>query len=59
MAELPTHYTVACLDGLLGDWLYATDMPAFHASPVEAFRIGDDDDGTRHYQPIAQCKLRY
>ena len=51
MAELLTHYTVACLDGLLGGRLYATDMPAFRASPVEAFRIGDDDDGTPRYHP--------
>ena len=44
------------LDGLLGDWLNATDMPAFRASPVEAFRIGDDDDGTPLYQALVKVR---
>jgi len=44
------------LDGLLGDWLNATDMPAFRASPVEAFRIGDDDDGTPRYQALVNVR---
>lgn len=44
------------LDGLLGDWLHATDMPAFRASPVEAFRIGDDDDGTPRYQILVKVR---
>lgn len=44
------------LDGLLGDWLNATDMPAFRASPVEAFRIGDDDDGTPRYQILVKMR---
>ena len=44
------------LDGLLGDWLNATDMPAFRVSPVEAFRIGDDDDGTPRYQVLVKVR---
>ncbi|MDE0189920.1 MAG: hypothetical protein OXQ90_01060 [Gammaproteobacteria bacterium] len=44
------------LDGLLGDWLNATDMPAFRASPVKAFRIGDDDDGTPRYQALVNVR---
>ncbi|MYA17739.1 MAG: hypothetical protein F4Z28_13745 [Gammaproteobacteria bacterium] len=44
------------LDRLLGDWLNATDMPAFRASPVEAFRIGDDEDGTPRYQALVKVR---
>ncbi|MDE0422864.1 MAG: hypothetical protein OXK76_18510 [Gammaproteobacteria bacterium] len=44
------------LDGLLGDWLNATAMPAFRASPVEAFRIADDDDGTPRYQALVNVR---
>ncbi|MDE0039499.1 MAG: hypothetical protein OXU77_18375 [Gammaproteobacteria bacterium] len=44
------------LDGLLGDWLNATDMPAFSTSPVEVFRIGDDDDGTPRYQVLVKVR---
>lgn len=44
------------LDGLLGDWLNATDMPAFRASPVEVFRVGDDDDGTPRYQTLVKVR---
>lgn len=44
------------LDGLLGDWLNATDMPAFRASPVEAFRVGDDVDGTPRYQALVKVR---
>lgn len=44
------------LDTLLGDWLNATDMPAFGASPVEAFRIGDDDEGAPRYQILVKVR---
>ena len=44
------------LDGLLGDWLNGTDMPAFRASPVEAFRIDDDDDATPRYQALVKVR---
>ena len=44
------------IDALLGDWLHATEMPGFHASRPEVFRISDSDDGSPRYQVLVDIR---
>lgn len=48
-AEMDIH-------ALLGDWLGATTTPGFRASPVEAFRIRDAENGQPRYQVLLDVR---